>query len=416
MNPKSATIDFSEFVQQPFELWKKAILKGKDPNDASLLQWTSLEGLEIAFLPEPEKVAKLEHLTNFHHFWVNQKPFPGWKLIQEVNKDFALPTENNLADVLLMQNETKAQSLDLNAEKWISNKRGNADSIPVWDFFTQQAFHNQPFTVLDFENFISDTGKISIDGTSWHNAGAGPVLETAISLSILNAYLKLSSSKAIAQKFLDGLLLNSANGTTFFLEIAKLRSLRFLAWNLISTYGFETNYLPVWAATSSYQASPIDLNTNLLRNTVASMAGVCGGADFISILPHNGLHEDADATRLAQNIAHLLMQEAHFDKVTDSYAGSYFVENLTDLIAQKVWTLFMDLEEKGGFQAVLNSGHLQNLVQESSKKQKEAFNEGKTVVVGVNKYAETASEIPEVNPFLKKNSGKISYDSLFTAL
>lgn len=131
---------------------------------------------------------------------------------------------------------------------------------------------------------------------------------------------------------------------TFFVEIAKLRALRIVASELMNLYlpdQILAQQIDIHAFTSIPQgeASPKDVHSNMLSNTVQGMAAVIGGANVLSVLPHNqGLEAESDwANRIARNVSNLLREETYLDKILDPSAGSYYIEQLTDKIAETAW-------------------------------------------------------------------------------
>ncbi|AEE49244.1 methylmalonyl-CoA mutase family protein [Haliscomenobacter hydrossis] len=133
-----------------------------------------------------------------------------------------------------------------------------------------------------------------------------------------------------------------AIGTSYFLEIAKLRALRLLWQNVLKAYGIPTTALEIAAhfAPASQDEYP---NTNLIRAATQAMSAVIGGANLLYVLPSNAsLHESPTpfTRRIARNVQHLLRLESHLDKVIDPAAGSYYIEKLTEELAQKAWAIF----------------------------------------------------------------------------
>ncbi len=130
----------------------------------------------------------------------------------------------------------------------------------------------------------------------------------------------------------------------FFVEIAKLRALRIVASELMNLYlpdQISAQEIDIHAFTSipSGEASPKDVHSNMISNTAQGMAGVIGGANVLTVLPHNqGLEPESDwANRIALNVSNLLREETYLDKILDPSAGSYYIEQLTDKIAETAW-------------------------------------------------------------------------------
>jgi len=138
-------------------------------------------------------------------------------------------------------------------------------------------------------------------------------------------------------------------GCKFFQSIAKLRALRKLWAKAIEACGAgaqAASGLRVVVETSRRVISHRDPWVNLLRNTAASFAGAVGGADAIITLPMDvavGL-SDESSRRLARNTQLILQEECHLNQTADPAGGSWFLEKLTDEVAEKAWSLFQQVE------------------------------------------------------------------------
>jgi methylmalonyl-CoA mutase len=135
----------------------------------------------------------------------------------------------------------------------------------------------------------------------------------------------------------------------YFFEIARLRALRFLFSAMANSYGitYQPADLHIHTITSIEvnEATKEDPYLNMLSNTGQAMAGIIGGCNSLTVLPHNEGIEQTDnfSIHIARNVSSILKEEAYFDKVADPAAGSYYLENLTTQLAAKSWELFQEL-------------------------------------------------------------------------
>jgi methylmalonyl-CoA mutase len=131
--------------------------------------------------------------------------------------------------------------------------------------------------------------------------------------------------------------------TRLFTDVAKLRALRILWFQVVSSYGasstpndlFLHGYSLPWIK-ESYQP-----HGNMLKSTIAAIAGISGHCNALTIVP-----EDSSSrmmSRIARNTSTILLEESHLGKVNDPFAGAYALEVMTDRIAQDSWTLFQQL-------------------------------------------------------------------------
>jgi len=185
---------------------------------------------------------------------------------------------------------------------------------------------------------------------------------------------------------------NWAVGTTYFLEIAKLRAFRAVWSFILANYGVKNELCitKIHSQTSNFQYSNLDVHTNLLRATTSAMAAVIGGTDSLEVLPYDfNLSKDkkaSDSQRLAINIQLILQEEGYLNQVIDAAGGSYFIESITEELKQKGYELFQNIEKEGGIVNYFEKGQLLKELNEDLDKKKESFKSGETVLVGVNKF------------------------------
>jgi methylmalonyl-CoA mutase len=141
------------------------------------------------------------------------------------------------------------------------------------------------------------------------------------------------------------------------------------------------------------------------------MSAIIGGADTITNLPYDALyHKDNEfGDRIARNQLLILKNESYFDKVNNPADGTYYIETLTQQLAEKALILFKDIEANGGFLKQLNEGIIKRKIQESADKEQELFDSGKEVLLGTNKYPNKDDKMKhdlELFPFVKVNPRK----------
>ncbi len=131
----------------------------------------------------------------------------------------------------------------------------------------------------------------------------------------------------------------------YFMGIAKVRALRLLLVHFFSAYGWakETSDFHILAVSPRWQHPDLGPHENMLKATTAAMAAVIGGCNALLIEPGS---DDQQERMVARNIALILEYEAHLDKVADPAAGSYFIENLTGQLVNKVWEAFLQQQHE----------------------------------------------------------------------
>lgn len=233
---------------------------------------------------------------------------------------------------------------------------------------------------------LNELQTISVNAELYQNAGATLVNELAITLTHLNEYLNyLFDGNTLTNKKIIHLTCSVAGN--FFMEIAKIRAYR----NLIDLVQKQYNIqLPIHihVNTTQLNKSNVDAYTNLLRTTTEGMSAIIGGCDSLSILPYNYGFEETNSfsERIARNQQHILKEESYLDKVCDISKGSYYIETLTQQIAEKAWEKFKEIENKGGFINAYTSGLISEIITTDANNLISLFKTEKVVLVGVNKY------------------------------
>jgi methylmalonyl-CoA mutase len=239
--------------------------------------------------------------------------------------------------------------------------------------------------IEELKNNISNSEKLNIkhinlSNSETINAGANITQQLAIIIAQGNEYLKNAFTDAEQFQF------NLSLGGNYFFEIAKIRALRILWSNMLAAYNIKNTSTTIHCATSTLLWSKTDNENNILRASSTAMSAIIGGCDSLTITPHN-LKNDDFSNRVAKNIQILLKEEAYLDKVKDPANGSYYIEHLTNTLAQNSWRLFQEIEENGGYLKSIKDDLIPNLVSKSGKELIDRFSKGEIIIIGVTKYS-----------------------------
>jgi len=241
------------------------------------------------------------------------------------------------------------------------------------------------------------------DGHVYHAAGASEAQELAFMLATFIAYLRTMDSAGMAPKeALPKVAIGLAADTDQFLTIAKLRAARRLIWRVADAAGAGQTAarVPLTAVTAWRVLAKRDPWVNLLRTTMACAAAAMGGADTIIALPHTWALGKPDrlARRISRNIHHVLIEEAGLGRVLDPAGGSWYVEQLTDQLARKAWTLLQQIESKGGMGAALESGFVQDEIAKVAEARAAAIATGALELIGVSAFPLLGDQGVKVEP------------------
>jgi methylmalonyl-CoA mutase len=234
---------------------------------------------------------------------------------------------------------------------------------------------------------------ITVNGHIFGNAGATLVQELAFSLASGNEYMTDLTMKGLpADRVADSLRFSFGIGSNYFLEIAKLRAARLLWSTIVEQYKPENPdclRMFIHSTTSLWNKTVFDPYVNILRTTTEGMSAAIGNTDSMSILPFDFPYKEEGeiSRRIARNQQLILKEEAYLDKVIDPAAGSYYIENLTHSIAVHAWSLFREIEERGGMVECVKTGFIQDEIEKSCQRKDLDIARRKIVFLGTNQYA-----------------------------
>ena len=236
------------------------------------------------------------------------------------------------------------------------------------------------------------------------HAGATLSQQLGITLAMVYEYIYRLELKD-AERF----WLNTAIGSDYFGEIAKLRALRNLWSQLLKELELPEVSAQIYAETSLRNKTILDAYNNMIRTSAETMAAGIGGCDEFSVKGFDQTFREPGSfgERIAKNQQHILQHESHLGAVRDISAGAYFIEKLTEELALKGWDFFKSIEARGGYLAALQSGWLQDEVEAKASQEQTVFDQSQQVLIGANKYRkkdENLKEIIEHGHFYKPHS------------
>jgi methylmalonyl-CoA mutase len=238
---------------------------------------------------------------------------------------------------------------------------------------------------------------ITVDGPAFHNLGANATWELAGSIAAAVAYLRvLTKSGLPVAKALAQISFRLAADDDQFMTIAKMRALRRLWARVAEVVGDPQGGAAVLhAETSLPMMTQRDPWVNMLRTTLAAFGAGVGGADTVLVFPFDVAIPDgfpgmatSFARRMARNIQLLLLEESHVGRILDPAGGSWFVEDLTEQLAQQAWQHFQSVEKHGGF--VDARDYIAGQIGEIAAERTDDIAHRRTAITGVNEYPNLA--------------------------
>ena len=234
---------------------------------------------------------------------------------------------------------------------------------------------------------------ITVDGPAFHNLGANATWELAGSVAAAVAYLRVLTETGIpVGQALRQISFRLAADDDQFMTIAKMRAARRLWARVAEVVGEpESGGAVVHAETSLPMMTQRDPWVNMLRTTLAAFGAGVGGADTVLVFPFDmaipgGFPGTARsfARRIARNTQLLLLEESHVGRVLDPAGGSWFVEDLTDQLAEQAWRHFQAIEAHGGF--VDAHDFIAGEVAEIAARRADDIAHRRTSITGVNEF------------------------------
>ncbi len=233
---------------------------------------------------------------------------------------------------------------------------------------------------------------ISISGYHMQEAGATSEIELAYTLADGLEYIRKGLDAGMdIDSFAPRLSFFWAIGMDHFTEIAKMRAARMLWAKLVKQFNPKNEKslaLRTHSQTSGWSLTEQDPFNNVARTSIEAAAAAFGGTQSL----HTNALDEAIAlptdfsARIARNTQLHLQQETQITKTVDPWAGSYFVESLTQEIAEKAWELIQEVEELGGMTKAIEAGIPKMRIEEAAAIKQARIDSGQDIIVGVNKY------------------------------
>lgn len=255
---------------------------------------------------------------------------------------------------------------------------------------------------------IFQTTAVFVDG--YRHAGGHAVQELAFALATGVAIMRALQARGLTIDSAAGnMRFVFAIGGNFFMEVAKCRAARMLWAQIVQAFGGSeaAQKMQMHTRSSRWNKTITDPTVNMLRVTTEAFAAAVGGSDSQYVAPFDEPYQSPDefSRRIARNVQIILQEEVNLTKLIDPAGGSYYIEFLTDQVAQRAWALFQEIERQGGMLAALKAGFPQKLVAETAVLRSKNLAQRKDVLVGTNMY-------PNLNEETDAND-KVDYQAIY---
>ena len=241
--------------------------------------------------------------------------------------------------------------------------------------------------------YMPKFNSISISGYHMQEAGATADIELAYTLADGMDYIRTGVNAGLSvDAFAPRLSFFWGISMNFFTEIAKMRAGRLLWAKIVKSFGSEnpkSMSLRTHSQTSGWSLTAQDPFNNVGRTCIEAMAAAQGHTQSL----HTNALDEAIAlptdfsARIARNTQIYIQQETYVTKAIDPWAGSYYVEKLTDELVHKAWEHIEEIEKLGGMAKAIETGVPKMRIEEAAARTQARIDSGRQTLVGVNKYA-----------------------------
>lgn len=232
---------------------------------------------------------------------------------------------------------------------------------------------------------------IIIDGARYCNGGGSAVEELAFSFATAVEYIRqLHKRDVLIDDAARTITFSYAISANLFMEVAKFRAARLIWAKIVRAFGGnrESQKMTIHASTATWNKTLYDPHVNSLRGAIEAFTGAVGGVDSMHVAPFDDpFRTPTEFTRrVARNTQLILQEEVQLGEVIDPTAGSWYVEALTEALAEKAWELFQQIEAKGGMEKALKDGFPQHIIRKLANRRLENIQKRKDILVGTNKF------------------------------
>jgi methylmalonyl-CoA mutase len=388
----------TKFPKASFDEWKDAAVRTLKDKPFEQLITPTFEGIDLQPLYSSNH---LHNTLNYSEIVSHAKQNANWQIAQATTSNSATEFLHKSKTQLERGNDMivyvgTSSSWTWSSEElkelasllkthpfYLSVSATDDEIIGVFELFSKQELSELKGYVAGFPSSSLTT---MITTNEIHHAGGTVVHE------LTNALVKLSKLADKQSDFASKVAVQFAVDTNFFMEIGKLRAFRVL-WKAFSTaYNVEHTAIPVLAETSLRSYSKLDPTVNLLRAGNAAFSAVLGGADMITVHPHDVLTGSSPSSeRIARNVQLVIREETMVNKMIDVAAGSYYVESLTADLVRQSWALFLQVVEMTPDQ---QESYLMELAHDVQSSRIEVLAKRKASLIGTNMYANPDDTVP----------------------
>lgn len=233
---------------------------------------------------------------------------------------------------------------------------------------------------------------IAVSGHLFGDAGGSAVQEGAYAIGIGLEYIRQLQERGLKiEDVAPRIRFLFSIGSNLFMEIAKFRALKMVWYNIMKNLTDDelSQKIHIHARSTLLNKTKMDPYVNILRTATEGFSAILGGIESLHVGYFDQLFGDPDefSRRIARNQQLILKEEANLKRLIDPAGGSWYVENLTDQLSQKIWKQFQVLETSGGVTSAIIGGELQKEIFKTLQKRDTNLKKRKDIIIGSNMYS-----------------------------
>lgn len=408
---------FSEFKPTTATDWKNQLIKDLKGESYDSLVWHNENGFDIHPFYTSENLKQNYQPLFFHPDWEINVKAKGNKA-SEINTQLLRSLNGGASSISVEVSATTEIEVVLKEIKlnYIHSAFfTQSDSIKKIKAYLESNYTLNELSVSFFQNKLDTKESLnswyeavksfqefttikttSVDALAYHNLNCYAYYEVAIIFSQLIEHLEILSARGETLKSMP--VIKAGVSSDYFIQMAKLRAIRRL-WNIIKKEYAINSDIYLIVETSFTNKSISDNYNNLLRTTIESMAAVAGGCNEL-IVNQFDLLFDVNSTlseRMSVNQQLILKHESYLDKMADVGCGSFFIESITDEIAEKALDSFKKFEQLGGYFECVKKGVFAKDITSQAQQKEELVKNQKQISIGVNKF-KNEKEVIKISP------------------
>ena len=339
-------------------------------------------------------------LDTFRDFEVLYEPYVGDKEIDKIASNFTI---NGMANIIIAMYIALAENRGISPAKL----RGTPQNDILKEFVARgtYTFPTKPSMRMTRDSIVYCTQNLPLLNTvnvcGYHIREAGATREQTLAFTLSNAiaYVQLGIDAGLnVDSFVNRFaFLNFGGGMEILKEIAHIRAARRM-WAKIMKERFGAQNPRSWILRlPAYTACVGNISTtaqrplnNHTRAVVGGVASALAGGEAVAFPPYDeplGLGRSMEALQLTQDAMRILIHEAKLSEVIDPFAGSYYMEAMTDEIEEKTWAIIKQIDDMGGAVVAIEKGWMQREIAKSAHEYQRQIESGERMVVGVNCFA-----------------------------